>query len=351
MERLKEFELRALLRFVGECYEATGGDDFVSRVLDGLGNLIPGEVISYSEMDPENSVSRDCTNPPELCVPEITQRFDRHMHEHPVLEHNRRTGDSRAWRISDFRSQQQFRKCALFNEFYRYIGIADGLCFVLPSSPSIFVGIAIHRKRWGFPERMRLLARSLQPHLARAWTNALNLDAVQQQMRLCMESCTNALTGIILLSSDGEPLFVNSRAREYLAAYFGHAEVRDGLPVQMSDWIRQQCGHESNFIGKAETSCRMKPGFPVLHCRLVSSLQSRMLVLEPVSAYDRPASFGLTPSEAKILHWVAAGKTNTDIAAIVHRSPATVKKHLEHIYDKLGVETRTAAAALFLRSR
>lgn len=45
-----------------------------------------------------------------------------------------------------------------------------------------------------------------------------------------------------------------------------------------------------------------------------------------------------------MLRWVAAGKTDRDIAAILAISPRTVHKHLQRIYDKLGVETRTAAA-------
>ncbi len=54
----------------------------------------------------------------------------------------------------------------------------------------------------------------------------------------------------------------------------------------------------------------------------------------------------LTPREAEVLMWVAHGKTNRDIADILSMSPRTVNKHLEHIYQKLGVETRTAAASL-----
>jgi DNA-binding CsgD family transcriptional regulator len=51
----------------------------------------------------------------------------------------------------------------------------------------------------------------------------------------------------------------------------------------------------------------------------------------------------LTAREREVLDWVAAGKTNRDIAAILGASPRTVEKHLERIYEKLGVETRTAA--------
>ena len=57
-------------------------------------------------------------------------------------------------------------------------------------------------------------------------------------------------------------------------------------------------------------------------------------------------SFGLTAREAEVLYWVVKGKINRDIGDILGASPATVKKHLERIHAKLGVETRTAAAAM-----
>ena len=47
-----------------------------------------------------------------------------------------------------------------------------------------------------------------------------------------------------------------------------------------------------------------------------------------------------------MLYWVVKGKTNRDIGDILGRARRTVKKHLEHVYVKLGVETRTAAANL-----
>lgn len=59
----------------------------------------------------------------------------------------------------------------------------------------------------------------------------------------------------------------------------------------------------------------------------------------------------LTPREAEVMAWVARGKTNRDVADILGMSPRTVNKHLEHIYEKFGVETRTAAVAMASRSR
>jgi DNA-binding NarL/FixJ family response regulator len=56
------------------------------------------------------------------------------------------------------------------------------------------------------------------------------------------------------------------------------------------------------------------------------------------------AAFTLTAREAEVLYWVVKGKTNKDIGDILGGSPMTVKKHLERVFVKLGVETRTAAA-------
>ena len=77
------------------------------------------------------------------------------------------------------------------------------------------------------------------------------------------------------------------------------------------------------------------------------------LVREPLAALYRNllvrkkdggfAALPVTRREREVLSWLAAGKTDKDIGAILGMSPRTVQKHLQHIYEKLGVETRTAA--------
>ena len=59
--------------------------------------------------------------------------------------------------------------------------------------------------------------------------------------------------------------------------------------------------------------------------------------------------FALTKREAEVLHWIACGKTNREIGQILDISPRTVNKHLEQVFRKVGVENRTAAAAVALR--
>lgn len=59
---------------------------------------------------------------------------------------------------------------------------------------------------------------------------------------------------------------------------------------------------------------------------------------------------GLTQREAEVLLWISYGKPNRVISEILNISPRTVNKHLEQIFEKLGVETRAAAAAVAVRT-
>ena len=59
--------------------------------------------------------------------------------------------------------------------------------------------------------------------------------------------------------------------------------------------------------------------------------------------------FTLTAREEEVLRWLATGKTDRDIGEILGISRRTVHKHLQRIYAKLGVETRTAAVARAFR--
>ena len=144
-------------------------------------------------------------------------------------------------------------------------------------------------------------------------------------------------------------------ARQMLEQHF----VFDGrrVPVEVLSWLqRETVRHAGLDEGPV-------PGSPSLV--LEASLSGRrlrftlheaagdgqwLLVLreaDDAAALEALAlAFVLTPREAEALYWVARGKTNRDIGEIVGASPATVKKHLEHVYEKLGVETRNAAAAL-----
>ncbi len=72
----------------------------------------------------------------------------------------------------------------------------------------------------------------------------------------------------------------------------------------------------------------------------------QLFVLEERGSPPGPAALmtlGLTPREAEVLYWLAQGKSNPDIGTILGANVRTVHKHVEHIFQKLGLETRNAA--------
>jgi DNA-binding NarL/FixJ family response regulator len=91
---------------------------------------------------------------------------------------------------------------------------------------------------------------------------------------------------------------------------------------------------------------------PVARLDLLEAIQARLLRAEQqaqreftpdFSTFEPLLKLGLSPRVAEVLLWVAQGKTNGDIAAILGISESTVKKHMLEIFQQLGVETRSAA--------
>jgi DNA-binding CsgD family transcriptional regulator len=80
---------------------------------------------------------------------------------------------------------------------------------------------------------------------------------------------------------------------------------------------------------------------------LLSLIRSHLIRMRINAEFRRRASGrrGLTPREAEVLGWIARGKQNAEIARLLFISPHTVRKHVENIFEKLGVRTRTAAVA------
>ncbi len=121
------------------------------------------------------------------------------------------------------------------------------------------------------------------------------------------------------------------------------------LPHPMLQWLEQA------QKGKAGSKTQAMASFPnnqQLRLQYMSKLGPNefLLRLAKDSSTNTPAEFsselGLTTREGEVLSWLSKGKTNRDIAQILGLSPRTVDKHLQQIYAKLGVENRTAAAAI-----
>ncbi|MCB1231384.1 MAG: response regulator transcription factor [Verrucomicrobiae bacterium] len=90
---------------------------------------------------------------------------------------------------------------------------------------------------------------------------------------------------------------------------------------------------------------------PFTAADLLNAIQARLARLQRVHEASLPSfesakpleKLGLTPAEAKVLLWMAQGKSNAEIATILTTTVATVKKHAQHIFDKIGVDNRASA--------
>ena len=141
-------------------------------------------------------------------------------------------------------------------------------------------------------------------------------------------------------------------ARRLMHDYFGAAPGQ--VPAPVLDWLHAESNAGS--AGRTPRTLAIDRAAGSETRQLVFALQQRtgdddlLIVMREVSdaavVEAMLQAFKLTLREAEVLYWVAKGKTNRDIGDILGSSPATVKKHLERVYVKLGVETRTAAAAV-----
>lgn len=159
--------------------------------------------------------------------------------------------------------------------------------------------------------------------------------------RLAREAVDVAGMGTVLLDYQGRVAWRSPQATTWLDETFGNHEQGQQAAT---DWLSQA-------LREGESGAA-----PSRHGRLLArglgrgSLGESMLLLRQASqdelAAQRLHDIALTPRETEVLSWLAKGKTNRDIADILGMSPRTVNKHLEHIFEKLGVETRSAATAL-----
>jgi len=155
--------------------------------------------------------------------------------------------------------------------------------------------------------------------------------------------------------SDGRLMWQTSLARELLMRYYGTDAPTTPIPVLT--WLRRHVAKGLSGIEPPRLSVELGP--KRLSFRLHQQIGDSegggdwLIIMQEVSDESvieaMALSFKLTPKEAEVLYWVVKGKINRDIGDIVGSSPMTVKKHLEHVFAKLGVETRTAAAAMAMR--
>ena len=155
---------------------------------------------------------------------------------------------------------------------------------------------------------------------------------------------------LLAVSGQGKIMWATPQAQKLLSDDLA-AETDDELvlPDAMLQWLEQA---QKGKAGSKTPAMASFPNNDQLRLQYMGKLGPNefLLRLAKDSGTGTPAEFssqlGLTTREGEVLSWLSKGKTNRDIAQILGLSPRTVDKHLEQIYAKLGVENRTAAAAI-----
>jgi DNA-binding CsgD family transcriptional regulator len=235
--------LRRAVLLVDGLAELDDPAGFGDMVLPGLAELIGCDVLSYNEIGPAGGQVRYSDYPSGTLDTASREAFTAHVHEHPLVNHYRRTSDNEPVKISDFLSQQQLHRTGLYAEFFRRVPVEHQIAIRLPGADTQVIGVALSRARTDFTEANRELLGLLR------------------------------------------------------------------LPL-MTALLRAHARHHA---------------------------QHTLTTIIPSGLAD------LTDREVQILQLVALGRTNIAVAHSLDVSPRTVAKHLEHIYRKLGVSSRTAA--------
>jgi DNA-binding response OmpR family regulator/DNA-binding CsgD family transcriptional regulator len=165
------------------------------------------------------------------------------------------------------------------------------------------------------------------------------------------------VSGRYLFAADveGRPSWCTPQAAKLLATAFDDfsAEVWM-LPANARAWLQRRMRGETAVMDSIDIAAAS--GERILRLSYMGRIGPGEFLLRLTEGADANEEqvlrdrLALTLREAEVLLWTARGKSNRDIGVILTLSPRTVNKHLEQIFSKLGVENRTAASAIAMRT-
>jgi len=178
----------------------------------------------------------------------------------------------------------------------------------------------------------------------------LHTARLMNQARSALDAFGNAV--IAIAPPSGRITWQTPLARQWMQGYFALAphDQEGAAPAVLVAWL--EATRKAQALGMNHPPLTVALGTRRLIFTAPDLLRSEqwMIVLREESDATQIEAlmllFKLTQRESEVLNWVIKGKTNRDIGDILGTSPRTVNKHLEHVFIKLGVETRTAAASL-----
>ena len=346
MERFDEADFDAALALIRDCDRAVDLPDFRRRVL-GVAGLIPANAVAYNEADRITGVVSGEVRPEWMYEDRWRGVFAKHSHQHPLIAHISETGDLRPTAISDLLTEAEWRATDLYREFFAPLDAEDQIAFGLPSSPRMVLGVSLNRATRGFSTKERALLALIAPHLGNAYlaarartvvaAGAETAPAGEQLIVLDENGLVTALVGApaILLGdagasiSPGEPL-----PREL--THRAEASAPEDVTARGRSTF-------SLAVDGRQVSVRSFDGAFPAAARILEVRVERE-ALNPELA----AELQISSRETEVANLLAHGLSDQLIAERLCISPHTVKRHLERIYTKLGVGSRSAAVVRLL---
>jgi DNA-binding CsgD family transcriptional regulator len=340
---LRQADLEAALDFLRDAEAVDGPEAFPPALLERLRELVPCDLVNFCELDRQrerliadtfSSGERFGDDPDD----EGQRSFWRLRHEHPICDYMDRTGDFSAHKLTDFVSPRAFHGTEIYTEWWRELGRVEfELEFGLPAPPWHTKVFLFHSHDHDFRERDRMLLNMLRPHLA-----ALDRAARMRRLAAALAAGADARGELVVLDAAGAIDFATARARRLLRDYCNDARG-PRLPTIVEDWLSHNRSDRIELWTAPKASLAIdREGHRLVVTQLNGDIPTLLLTEERVPA---DGARQLSWREWQVLGYVEEGKTNAQIAAALCIAPATVRTHLENIYGKLGVHSRTAALA------
>lgn len=356
MRRLGIDTVRRLLDVLELIYAQRDLDAFAAGVGGAIRKLVPADVTVLSEINPRLGRATWVVDPSDAPIVNYREAFEHHICEDPVVSWFARSNDGRAVKLSDFVTRSQFHRLGVYNEVYRPGRLEHQIAFAIATPRPLMLGVTINRARLDFSEEDRRGINLLRPHLVRAYRNAEVLTSIRRDLRLLVQGVEDLGHALVAVAGDGTIRWQSQRARKWLGEYFAWPGrgASSCLPEPLRAWLRET-------LGRNGPEAVLTPPRPFVVEREAATLVARLLGDRPevlIALEERRVALsaselralGLTPRETEVLTWVAQGKTDPEVASILGLSVRTVHHHVQHIYEKLGVSTRTAAATTALQA-
>ena len=324
MASLAARDAERVLRFVADAGELGGDDPFAPPFLERLGGLVGADWAGYSECDLVRGRSLVLHESPRL--DELWASVDGDLMSRGPLKLRHRAGRFGAARESALVPRSVLRRTPYYLSVLEPLGVTDAMCVALPPSTLHSKLFTFDRFGGEFGERETQVLDLLEPHLRHLWRSARTRRRLSAALA-ALDRPAERSRGVVILAPIGRVDFASSSARRLVRTYFG-ATHGAALPPEVVAWLETGRPTLERSLGDR---------------RLTIDRAGDALLLE--ETHD---ALGLTAREREVLGWVARGKTNAEVAEVLWISPTTVRKHLEHIYAKLGVRSRTAAVTRFL---